>query len=98
MKKTKLTTISSLVIIIYYLLSFIFLHNNPIRVAKHYSFWNGYYTSSHFKKDPEVEYESDDKKTVHIRLSYEDNSILGMRLHKIDSGLWFIIPNSVYDY
>lgn len=95
MKKKKLTTICSLVITTCLLSSFIFIHANPIRVAKRYNLYHRYFIS-HLKEDPELEYTSDDKKNVRIRLLYKDNSVSGMGLYKTKSGLWFIIPNSVY--
>lgn len=95
MKKQKLTTICSLVITTYLLSSFIFIHTNPIRVAKRYNLYRRYFIS-HLKETPKLEYTSADKKNVSIRLLYEDNSVSGMGLYKTKSGLWFIIPNSVY--
>ncbi len=97
MKKQKLTTICSLVITTYLLSSFIFIHSNPIRVAKRYNLYRRCFIS-HLKEAPKLEYTSDDKKNVRIRLLYKDNSISGMGLYKTKSGLWFIIPNSVYHW
>jgi hypothetical protein len=94
MKKPKLTTICSLVITIYFLSSFIFIHANPIRVARRYTFHQGYFTET-LKGTAELEYSSDNKRNVEVCLFYEDNRISVMHLYKTKSGLWFIIPNSV---
>ena len=89
MKKPKLTTICSLVITIYFLLSFVFIHANPIRVA-----WrNGYFTEA-LKGTAELKYTSDDKRNVDVYLFYEDKQISAMRLYKTKLGLWFLSPDS----
>ncbi|MEG1256541.1 hypothetical protein [Clostridium sp.] len=96
MKKLKLTTICSLIITIYLLSSFIFIHADPVRVARRYILCQEFvYT---LKETAELEYTSDDKRNVSIRISSGDNSISGMHLYKTKSGLWFIIPNSVYSF
>lgn len=89
MKKPKLTTICSLAITIYFLLSFIFIHANPIRVARRYTSRHGYFTET-LKGTAELEYTSDDKGSVMVCLFYEDNRISVIDLHKTKSGLWFI--------
>jgi len=89
MKKPKLTTICSLAITIYFLLSFIFIHANPIRVARR----NGYFTEA-LKGTAELEYTSDDKKSAMVCLFYEDERISAMRLYKTKLGLWFISSDS----
>jgi len=89
MKKPKLTTICSLAITIYFLLSFVFIHANPIRVA-----WrNGYFTEA-LKGTAELKYTSDDKRNVDVYLFYEDKQISAMRLYKTKLGLWFLSPDS----
>ncbi|WP_346887376.1 hypothetical protein [Clostridium sp. UBA1056] len=88
MKKPKLTTICSLAITIYFLVSFIFIHANPIRVARRYTLRNGYFTET-LKGTAELEYTSDDKGSVMVRLFYEDNRISVMDLYKTKLGLWF---------
>jgi len=87
-KKPKLTTICSLAITIYFLLSFILIHVNPIRVARHYTLRNGYFTET-LKGTAELEYTSDTKRSVMVCLFYEDNRILVMDLYKTKFGLWF---------
>ncbi len=89
MKKPKLTTICSLVITIYFLLSFVFIHANPIKVA-----WrNGYFTEA-LKGTAELKYTSDDEKSAIVYLSYEDKQISAMNLYKTKLGLWFLRPDS----
>lgn len=97
MKKPKLTTISSLVITIYFLSSFVFIHANPIRVARRYTLHHEY-VNSKLEETVELKYTSDDKKNVDVRLLYEDNRVSGMSLYKMKSRLWFIRPNSAYFY
>jgi len=89
MKKPKLTTVCSLAITIYFLLSFIFIHANPIRVARQYTLRHGYFTET-LKGTAELEYTSDDKSCIDVCLFYEDDRISAMSLYKTKSGLWFI--------
>jgi hypothetical protein len=89
MKKPKLTTICSLAITIYFLLSFIFIHADPIRVARRYTSRHGYFTET-VKGTTELEYTSDTKSRVDVCLFYEDERISAMSLYKTKSGLWFI--------
>lgn len=89
MKKPKLTTICSLAITIYFLSSFVFIHANPIRVARRYTSRHGCFTET-LKGTAELEYTSDDKSSVMVCLFYEDDRISAMNLYKTKSGLWFI--------
>ena len=97
MKKPKAISIAFFIIIVGFLSSFIFIHTNPIRVAKRYNFYHGYF-KYHLKEAPQLEYTSDDKRNVRVHLLYNDNSASGMGVYKTKLGLWIIIPNSVYDF
>jgi len=92
MKKPKLTTICSLAITIYFLSSFVFIHANPIRVARQHTLCQGYFTET-LKGTAELEYTSGDKRHVNVLLFYEDNRISAMHLCKTKSGLWFTLPD-----